>query len=74
MTFNTLDSIESHIENATLHVEEGNKQLERAKVYQVWSTTPLIFSVWLLETSWFQDDMFKICSQCHFHAAFANQI
>lgn len=29
------DSIESHVEHAALHVEEGNKQLVRAKSYQV---------------------------------------
>lgn len=29
-----IDSIESHVEHAALHVEEGNKQLVRAKSYQ----------------------------------------
>ena len=30
-----IDSIESHIEHAAINVEEGNKQLLRAKTYQV---------------------------------------
>ena len=30
-----LDSIESHVEHAAIHVEEGKEQLQRAKGYQV---------------------------------------
>ena len=29
------DSIESHVEHAAIHVEEGKEQLQRAKGYQV---------------------------------------
>ena len=35
--YNYIDSIEANVDNAAVHVEDANVQLQKASHYQVWS-------------------------------------